>query len=208
MNATSNGKPLLLYGGGGHGLVVAEAAEASGWRVAGFIDDHVAVGQAVGEWSIVALPKPGEAETPLIIAIGENLVRERVMRKLVDLRYRFETVIHPTAWISPTAKIGAGVYVGPLAIVNARAHIGDGAIINSATIIEHHCRVGEFAHIAPNAALGGNVEVGQKTLIGIGASVRPGAVIGKSCVIGAGAAVVSDVPDKQTFIGVPARKKK
>jgi UDP-N-acetylbacillosamine N-acetyltransferase len=206
MNPTAS-KPgaLVIYGGGGHGLVVAEAAEAAGWRVVGFLDDQVAEGQAVGKWEVVASTAVEQHGAGVIVAIGENRTRARVTRRLVNLKYRLETIIHPTAWISPSAKIGDGVYIGPHAVVNARAHVADGAIINSAAVIEHHCRIGAFAHVAPNAALGGNVEIGKQTLVGIGAAIRPGAMIGDNCSIGAGAAVVSDIANGMTAVGVPAK---
>lgn len=197
-------KSLLIYGGGGHGLVVAEAAEISNWLVAGFVDDKMRDDQTVGKWAVVALASVDKS-VGVIVAIGENLVRGRVYGRVKNQGFQLQTVIHPTAWVSPSAHIGSGVYIGPHAVVNARAHISDGAIINSAAVIEHHCHIGEFAHIAPNAALGGNTEVGKHALVGLGASVRPGTRVGEHCTIGVGAAVVRDVPDGKTVAGVPAK---
>jgi acetyltransferase-like isoleucine patch superfamily enzyme len=53
--------------------------------------------------------------------------------------------------------------------------------------------------------LAGDVRVGDRSWIGIGASVRQGVRIGDGVIVGAGAAVVSDVPDGLTVVGVPAR---
>jgi acetyltransferase EpsM len=47
--------------------------------------------------------------------------------------------------------------------------------------------------------------VGEGTQVGIGASVLPGIRIGKWCTIGAGAAIIRDVPDGVTVVGVPGR---
>jgi len=60
-------------------------------------------------------------------------------------------------------------------------------------------------HISPGARLAGGVCVGDLSWIGIGASVRQLVTIGARVVVGAGAAVVSDVPDDFTVVGVPAR---
>jgi acetyltransferase-like isoleucine patch superfamily enzyme len=41
--------------------------------------------------------------------------------------------------------------------------------------------------------------------VGIRAGVRPGVRIGRGCTVGVGAAVVGDVADGLTVVGVPAR---
>ena len=173
-------KKIVIYGGGGHGLVVAEAAEAAGWTVVGFFDDELREGQRVGRWKIVTQVGLA-AGVGVIVGIGDNATRGRIFRGVVRDGRRLDTIIHPTAWVSPSAMIGRGVYIGPHAVVNARARIADGAIVNSAAVVEHDCHIGEHAHVAPNAALGGGVAVGEYTLIGIGATVRPAVRVGDKC---------------------------
>lgn len=48
---------IVLLGGGGHALVVAEAAELAGMVVAGFLDDH-----AAAPLGAVLLPEPGSGQ--------------------------------------------------------------------------------------------------------------------------------------------------
>jgi sugar O-acyltransferase (sialic acid O-acetyltransferase NeuD family) len=204
---------LLVYGAGGHGLVVADAAAAAGWRVLGYADNNPKA-KAGGPWPLLSaqalaeLGEPGEPGDPgvaAIVAIGDNLHRQRLAQELVQQGRTLATVIHPGARVSSLASLGRGVYVGPGAIINAGAEVGDGAIINSGAIVEHHCRIGPYAHLAPGAALGGNVRIGALTLIGLGARVLPVVGIGERCIIGAGAVVIRDVGDGHTLVGVPAR---
>jgi len=49
------------------------------------------------------------------------------------------------------------------------------------------------------------VEIGDRSWIGIGASVIQQIRIGADVIVGAGAAVVHDLPDGVTAVGVPAR---
>jgi acetyltransferase-like isoleucine patch superfamily enzyme len=42
-------------------------------------------------------------------------------------------------------------------------------------------------------------------MLGVGVSVVPGVRIGAGATVGAGAVVISDVPDGETVVGVPAR---
>ncbi len=208
---------IVLIGGGGHALVVAEAALSAGMRLAGFLDDaHGAVLGVEGESGRVATQRLGafvDLESALagarwIMAIGDLAVRRQTLGRLGALPGA-ASVVHARAIVSASkglaATVGPGAYVGPGAVVHARAAIGAHAIINSGAIVEHECQIGENAHIAPGAALGGRVRVGADTLVGLGARVLAGRVIGAGCVVGAGAVVLEDVPDGARVAGVPAR---
>lgn len=199
--------PLILIGGGGHALVVAEAAELAGLAVAGFLDDAAAAPLVVGRPSCRCLGMLADLDKQTgracILAVGDLSLRRRLIAKIKFLTPA--SVIHPRAIVSPSATIGRGVYIGPGAIVHTRATIADHAIINSGCVIEHEVAVGENAHIAPRACVGGRAKVGPDSLVGLGSSVLPGMVIGRSCVVGSGAAVVKNVPDRYRVAGIPAR---
>lgn len=203
---------LFIIGGGGHAWVVTEAARAAGWTVLGFFDDDPSATVDHSTPRVGPIQEaPGHAahpsETtagpiPSIIAIGTLATRERILR---DLRGLFARVIHPSSIVSSSAKLGEGIFVSAAAVIQGRAVIGDHAIVNTGAIVEHDCVLGRNVHVAPRATLGGGVHVGEHTLIGLGASVRPGVRIGNGCTIGVGAAVIRDVLDGQTVIGVPAK---
>lgn len=196
--------PLALIGGGGHAMVVAEAAIAQGYDLLGFYDDDPGAGLGslaarLGGFHDLHLL----GDTPRIIAVGTVSTR----RGLIDtLHGPFRTVIHPSAILSPSAELGEGVFVGPLAVVHARARVGNHAILNTASIVEHDCAIGVNVHIAPSAALGGNVRVAPDTLVGIGAKLIPGTRVGTRSVVGAGSVVLGAVGDDRTVVGVPAHE--
>lgn len=197
--------PVTLIGGGGHALVVAEAVGQAAILV-GYYDDSPDARLGVAE----RVPRLGSlSEIPAMLepwymlALGDLALRRRVLGSLS--RARSFAITHRTAFVSASAGVGSGVFVGPHATIHTRANVGNHAIINTGAIVEHECVVGENAHIAPGAVLGGNVTVGADTLVGIGARVIPGVRIGRGCVVGAGATVIRDVPDGAKVVGVPAR---
>lgn len=61
--------------------------------------------------------------------------------------------MHPTAYISPTVKIGRGVAVFPKSIVNSYCVFEDVCLINSGAIIDHNNRIGAFAHVCLGAII-------------------------------------------------------
>lgn len=205
---TADVRPIMVYGAGGHGRVVAEAAELGGLRVVGFFDDWAAeLGGRAGKWGVVGDRQLlREFRAHVIVAVGENATRLRLMDELESQQHSLASVTHPSAIVSTSATIGPGVFIGPRAVVNAEARIGRGAIINSGATVEHHNTVGDAAHIGPGAVLCGGVTVGRLTLIGAGAVIVPGVKVGDGAVVGAGAVVVRDVPTGAKVVGNPGRE--
>ena len=192
---------MYLYGASGHGKVINDIAESRGDSVEGFVDDNPNLTQYCGK----KVYHQADGLSPMIVSIGINITRKKVVEKLNCV---FSKAIHPTAIVSPSAKIGEGTVVMPGAIINADVVIGNHCIINTGASVDHECVVGDYCHIAPHASLCGQVHVGDGTLIGVGASIIPCVSIGSWCTIGAGAAVVVDVPDGSTVVGVPAKELK
>jgi acetyltransferase-like isoleucine patch superfamily enzyme len=51
----------------------------------------------------------------------------------------------------------------------------------------------------------GCISVNDLSWVGIGASIRQGVTLGRAVQVGAGAAVVNDIADNLTVVGVPAK---
>jgi len=202
---------VVVVGAGGHAKVVLEALWAmDAFDVVGFTDpntpDLEVLGVPVlgGDELLPGLYAQGVASA--VVAIGSNRQRQQIGQYLLALGFALPVVVHPTALISPSAKISQGAVVMARAVVGTLARIGELAIINTGAIVEHDNQIGQSAHIAPGVALAGGVRVGDRALVGIGSAVRPDISIGDDSIVGAGSAVVADVPSGVTVAGVPARE--
>lgn len=133
--------------------------------------------------------------------------------ELVDLLRRrfsvtFISLIHPTAYVSPLASIGEGVFVGAKSVVGPGAELGDFSFINRGVTIGHDTQIGPFARLQPGCNIGGHVSIGRGTTIGIGASVIQELRIGARAMVAAGAVVLRDVDEATLVAGIPAEFKK
>ena len=197
---------LVILGGGGHALVVGEAAALAHIAIAGVMDDRADPPAACrGDHSMPWLGPIRPEQRPWILGIGDVVARRVMLTRFTQVLERAATVVHPRAIVSPSAHLGRGVFVGPGAIVHSRATVADHCIINSGSIVEHDCDIGPNTHIAPGTTLGGACRVGPDSLVGLGSAVLPGVWIGERCVVGAGALVLRNIPDAAVVVGLPAR---
>jgi len=201
---------LLIVGAGGHARVVAEAAQASGWRVLGVIDASQSPGTPINGLTVLGGDELWQNsgaldEVAFVVAIGEQMTRRCISTEIIDKGGRLATVVHPRAIVSPSAELGCGTIVNANAVINANATIGKFCIINSAAVIEHDCVLNDGVQISPRAVLCGNVHCDDDVNIGAGATLIPGVFIGARTIIGAGSVMTKDVAEDVTVVGVPGR---
>ena len=189
---------IYLYGASGHAKVIKDIIEANGNQVLGYVDENV----ELNEFESLEVSHTASGRSPFIISIGNNRIRKRIAESLES---DYETAVHPTASVSPSATIGKGSVVMAGAIINSSAIVGNHCIVNTGVSVDHECELGDYVHLSPHATLCGNVRVGEGSWIGAGAVVIQGIKIGKWSIVGAGAVVTHDVPDYTEVVGVPAR---
>lgn len=207
--------PYVLLGAGGHAAVLLEAYVTAGGSPPSIVLDADASRHGLKFWNVSIAGNDDLLETWLargvrhfllgIGSAGSTHIRRKVFERAVRLGGIPLGVAHPSAYVSPSARLGGGAQLLPKAIVHTRAVLGDSVIVNTAAVVEHDCVVGSHVHIATSAVLAGGVTIGDGAHIGVGAVVRQGIAIGPGAIVGAGAAVVKDVPPRTVVAGVPAR---
>jgi sugar O-acyltransferase (sialic acid O-acetyltransferase NeuD family) len=197
---------LLIFGAGGHGRVVADAALAqAAWQQVRLTDrDASRHGtELLPGLQVERLDEALAASSAVHIAIGSASAREREARAA---GLPLATVVHPRASVSPHAAIGSGCFLAAQCVLAPGARLGTSVIVNHGAVVDHDVAVGDFTHIAPLVALGGNARIGNRVLVGAGAKVLPGVRIADDIVVGAGAVVRGDLDVPGVYAGVPARR--
>ena len=151
-----------------HSLVFVEDARhldaALGSSAAAVIAGEFAAGDsAAGDMRATA-------SKPLLISPQPRLTFARAARLLRDLdRNR---VIHPSAIVAASAKIGKNVAIGARTVLGEHVSVGDetivgaGAVIGDKVVIGSHCRLDANATIYPGTTLGDRVVVQAGAVLG------------------------------------------
>jgi acetyltransferase EpsM len=201
---------IVIYGGGGHGKKLIDLIRfLEGYRITGIIDDGLAASSAGGSQpTVMGLAVLGGREVlPELFAEGVRLaangmggigrpeVRLKVSQRLAKAGFVCPPLVHPRAFVEPSATLSPGVQVFPNAYVGSEARLGRDVIVNNGAIVSHDCQLGDFANIAPGALIAGEVHIGDEVLIGMGATVTLGVKIGRRARLGNGSTIKAEVPE-------------
>jgi acetyltransferase EpsM len=202
---------VVIIGHGGHSKVIQDLVLTDpNMEVIGFLDDKYNDFSKRDNYyfgPIESAKKLVEYFTDIkfVIGIGNNRLRKEIIRNLELPSEMYVNLIHPSAIISPSVKMGEGTVVMPNAVVNADTTIGAHVIINTRSVVEHDCIIEDFTHISPSATITGSVVLHEGTHIGAGATIIPNICIEDWSIIGAGATVTTDIPAYSTAVGIPAK---
>jgi sugar O-acyltransferase (sialic acid O-acetyltransferase NeuD family) len=210
------GGQLVVVGAGGFGRETVEAVRAmndggASWQLMGYLDDNPLL-QAKQIDGIPVLGGITEAknlpDASFVVCTGrpDNYASRPVIVDRLGLPAdRYATIVHPAATVSSSSRVGPGSVLLANVVLTAAVIIGSHVAVMPHVTITHDDIVEDFATIASGVCLGGHVRIGQGAYLGAGALVREGRAVGKRAMVGMGSVVLTDVPEEQVWIGVPAR---
>ena len=149
-------KRLLILGAGQYGMVAKEIAEAMcRFERISFLDDNSST--AIGKLS--DFNKCTNDFDSAVVAIGDAEKRLKLIEQLIGVGYDVPVLIHPQAYVAPSAVIGQGSFIEPMAMVHTDVSIGTGCIISAGTLINHNAVIGEGCHLNCGTIVGARVNV-------------------------------------------------
>lgn len=154
---------------------VAEPAMAAPSDIALAMDPKYAASLADGK-ARVAMLWPGADWQGLGLEAAIIAPRPRFamsgLTAMMDLGQGFETGIHPSALIDPTAELGENISIGPLSIIGPRAKIGAGSVIGPQCFVGADVTLGQDAFLRESVSIGARVTIGDRFI------AQPGARVG------------------------------
>jgi len=118
---------------------------------------------------------------------------------------RYYSIIHKTAYVSPSSQIEKGVLIEPGVIISSQTKIEFGVSIKRGSKIGHHNTIGAFTDINPGVTISGLVTIGAGCTIGSGAVLKDNISIGENSIIGMGSVVTKDIPANCIAYGNPCK---
>ena len=108
--------------------------------------------------------------------------------------------------VARSALLRDNTIVAPNATITSRVSIAHSATIHYGCTIGHDCNINEFFTALPGCNISGNVQIGKYVTVGANACIREKISICDNVFIGMGAAVVKDIKEAGTYVGVPAKR--
>lgn len=199
----------FIFGAGTYGDVVRELIDDCGFSIDYMIDDNsFKQGLGAGDVPVISRQEAeriGTVGSDVAVAVGAAEVRADVAKWIDAAGFKPWTLIHPSAYVSPSARVGRGSLIHKDAFVWTHTRLGDFVILSPGARVAHHSEIGDFSMLSMSAIAGSNMVVGRSVFMGMGATVMTGVgAIGDGAVIGAGAVVIHDVSPGHVVAGVPA----
>ncbi|MDD6587955.1 MAG: lipid carrier--UDP-N-acetylgalactosaminyltransferase [Anaerobutyricum hallii] len=179
MCRNKNQERLLIVGAGGFGRVVSEHARRL--YDCAFIDDGYEADQKICDIPVLGhISDLGElraAYDKLIVAIGNNVLREKIYGRAIGMGYTFPNIICDSVYVSPYAEVGWGcVFLNNVVIQNGSS-VGNGVLLNPGVEIHHGCSVADYALIYTNSVIRTEAKVGNRVRIGSNVSISNGIIV-------------------------------
>jgi UDP-3-O-[3-hydroxymyristoyl] glucosamine N-acyltransferase len=120
--------------------------------------------------AIIVSPKYRDIGKPVIVIANPYLAFARIVGLFAPPATR-PVGVHPSAVVSPSARLGRDVAILPHAYVGAHAVLGERVVLHPGAYVGDHCSIGDGSEIYANAV------------------IYEGCVLGKGCVIHANAVI-------------------
>lgn len=208
-------KKLVVLGAGGFAREIAwlvwDIDQISNeWEIVGFVEHSTErVGQVMNGVPIINMDQAMRylPDICAVAAIGDPSLKERAVKEAEDFGFKFATLLHPSVSKSKFVSIGAGSMICAGNILTVNVTIGKHVILNLDCTVGHDSVIEDYATISPGCHLSGRTVIRRGAFLGTGVVTIENHEIGAYSKIGAGAAIVKDIPEKVTAIGIPARPK-
>jgi sugar O-acyltransferase (sialic acid O-acetyltransferase NeuD family) len=186
----------VLIGNGGH---AREAMAQMGINLLRFVDDKYVDDETL------PLSKFDPTEHVAMVAVADSKDRYDIVQRLPK-ETQFFTFIHPTALLMENIEIGEGSFIGAYSILTTNIKIGKHTILNRGNHIGHDCRIGNYFSAMPGSIVSGNVTIHDLVYMGNNSSIREKLSVHNLTTIGSNAAVIKNIEESGTYVGVPSKK--
>lgn len=205
---------IVIIGGYGTALNIAETIHQQNLNVHGFVIDDTDLKGHVGQFKVISpIIKLSDLILKYKFKVVFALYKPEYLKERFNLfrslKIPFEniyTFIHGTSYVSSSAKIGRGVVIMPNCTIQSNVVIHDNTIVNSNCVIEHDSTIGKGCFISTGTIIGASTTIQNHVFIGMMSALIGGIFIDEETFIGMGSNVVKSINGLRNVVyGNPAK---
>lgn len=147
-----------------------------------------------------------QEDTFLFIAVGNNVIRERVYQNACQRGIKMATYISSKASTWPNLAVEDNCFIGEGSVIQPFVKIGSNSILFGARI-GHHCQIGSHVLLS-GPTIGGNVKIGNFSFLGLNSVVLQNLEIGAKNIIGMGVSIKTSTGDGEVYSSPNFTKRK
>lgn len=196
-------KKLIIYGVGKFAEYVGYVFENdSQYEVVGycieqdFLNENSFSNKPLTNFENLAVEYP-PVEFQLFIAVGNNIIRERLFQSAKEMGYNFASYISSKASHWDNLKVGTNVFIDEGCVLQPFISISNNSILFTSQI-GHHTSIGSHVLIS-GAKTGGNVTIGDYCYVGLNASIKQNVQITANSIIGMGCLIERDIIESAVY---------
>ena len=145
-------------------------------------------------------------ECYLFAPIADNKLREKIYKEGKEKGYKFISYISPNC-TNLAASIGENCFILEDNTLQPFTTIGNNVILWSGNHIGHHGVIEDNVFFTSHVVMSGHCHIKKGVFLGVNSTLRDNITIGENSIIGMGSLITKSVPDNETWIGSPAKKK-
>jgi sugar O-acyltransferase (sialic acid O-acetyltransferase NeuD family) len=204
---------LVIIGASGfaremYDLAIACYGTENDFKIKGFLSDGDSNIESMGYPKVLNTVSgyKVEANDVFFCAIGKIVDRKKTVEIILSKGGAFINLIHPSAVISPSVRIGVGVGIKSFCVIASDVIVEDFTFLQSSVIIGHDVHIGGFCQVNSFSFFAGYVRVHDFVTVNAGVRVIQNIIIEEESVVGIGSVVLNRVRKGTTVFGNPAKK--
>ena len=207
-------KDLIIVGAGGFGrdlyyIITESIGYNKKFKILGYIDDDLDAMNGFSDYpKLIGKISSHEIlkNQIFICSIADMKHKVKIVESLLVKGAIFTNIIHSTARIAISSKIGIGSIIGPLVSIGADSRIQNFCILQTGVIIGHDAIVGEYSRIDNYSILVAGVVLEKFCTIHSNSVINVNVKINEKAIVGACSFVIKNVESGITVFGNPARR--
>jgi sugar O-acyltransferase (sialic acid O-acetyltransferase NeuD family) len=207
-------KDLIIVGAGGFGrdlyYIIKESQGYNiDFRILGYLDDDLDSMKGYLDYPkyIGKISTHKVSENQIFICSVANINHKvNIIESLIKKGAIFINIIHSTARIAKSAKLGIGLIIGPLVSIGADSRIHNHCILQTGVIVGHDAIIGEYSRIDNYSILVAGVVLEKFCTIHSNSVINANIKINEKAIVGACSFVIKNVESGVTVFGNPARR--